>query len=50
MAKKFQELEIRDNFMFCAVMSEPENCKELLETILEIPIERVEVDKEKSLR
>ena len=49
MAKKFQELEIRDNFMFCAVMSEPENCKELLETILEIPIERVEVDKEKSL-
>lgn len=28
--KKLQELTIKDNFMFGAVMAEPENCKELL--------------------
>lgn len=47
--KKFKELTIKDNFMFGAVMSDPNNCKELLEMILQIPIERVEVSKEKSI-
>lgn len=47
--KKFKELTIKNNFMFGAVMCNPDNCKELLEMILQIPIERVEVSKEKSI-
>ncbi len=49
MAKKFEELQLKDNFMFCAVMMDPANCKELLETILEMPIDRVTVEKEKTI-
>lgn len=47
--KTLQELTIKDNFMFGAVMCNEENCRQLLELILEIPIERVEVSKEKSI-
>ena len=47
--KTLQELTIKDNFMFGAVMCDEENCKHLLEMILEIPIERIEVSKEKSI-
>lgn len=47
--KKLQELTIKDNFMFGAVMAEEENCRRLLELVLEMPIERVEMIKEKSL-
>lgn len=47
--KSLQELTIKDNFMFGAVMLEPEICKGVLERILEIEIERVEVSKEKSI-
>lgn len=47
--KTFKELTLKDNFMFGAVMCEEENCKKLLELILEFPIERVEVSKEKSI-
>jgi predicted transposase/invertase (TIGR01784 family) len=35
--------------MFAAVMLEPENCRQLLEKILEMPIARVEVDREKCM-
>ena len=49
MKKTLQQLTIKDNFMFAAVMSMEDNCKKLLEMILNIEIERVEVDKEKSL-
>ena len=51
MAKKktLQELTIKNNFMFAAVMSDENNCKQLLELVLQIPIERVEVSKEKSI-
>ena len=50
MAKKqLKELTIKDNFMFGAVMSDENNCKGLLEMILQIPIERVEISKEKSI-
>ena len=35
--------------MFGAVMSDPENCRELLEMILGISIDRIEVSKEKSM-
>ena len=49
MAKKLQELTLKDNFMFTAVMIRPENCKGMLERVLGIPIERVEVSLEKCL-
>ena len=35
--------------MFGAVMCDENNCKDLLEMVLQIPIERVEVSKEKSM-
>ncbi len=44
-----KELTIKDNFKFGAVMMDEENCKGLLERVLEIPIERVEVSREKSI-
>ena len=47
--KTIQELTITDDFMFGAVMSNEDNCRELLEMILGIPIEKVEVIREKSL-
>ena len=47
--KALRKLTIKDNFMFGAVMLEEENCKRLLELILEIPIARVEVIREKSI-
>ncbi len=47
--KKLKELTIKDNFMFGAVMSEEANCKRLLEMILDFPIERIEISKEKSI-
>ena len=47
--KTLKEITIKNNFMFGAVMCDPENCKELLELVLQIPIERVEVSKEKSI-
>ena len=45
--KRLKELTIKDNFMFGAVMMNEDNCKGLLERVREIPIERVEVSKEK---
>ena len=48
--KTLNELTLKENFMFSAVMiTEPENCRHLLEMALDIKIERVEVDREKSL-
>lgn len=47
--KTLQELTIKDNFMFAAVMMEGDNCREFLEMVLGIPIERVEVSYEKSI-
>lgn len=47
--KSLQELAFKDNFMFGAVMLDPENCRETLERCLGIEIGRVEVDKEKSI-
>ena len=43
MGRKLRELTIKDDFMFGAVMSDPENCRELLEMILGISIDRIEV-------
>ena len=40
--KTWEELTITDDFMFCKVMSDPALCKELLEILLHIEIERLE--------
>lgn len=47
--KRLQELTIKDNFMFAAVMTNPELCRGLLERALGIPIGRVDVDMEKCM-
>ncbi|MBS4981375.1 MAG: Rpn family recombination-promoting nuclease/putative transposase [Lachnospiraceae bacterium] len=44
-----KELTIKDNFMFGAVMMDENNCKGFLERVLEMPIDRVEVSREKSI-
>ena len=46
--KKLQELTIKDNFMFGAVMADGELCREFLELVLKFPIAKVTVSKEKS--
>lgn len=47
--KKLDQLTIKDNFMFGAVMCDEKNCRRFLEMIFGFPIARVEVSKEKSL-
>ena len=47
--RKFQELTIRDNFMFAAVMMRDDNCKKFLEMLLGIKIQKLEVSYEKSI-
>ncbi|MBR2316915.1 MAG: Rpn family recombination-promoting nuclease/putative transposase [Spirochaetales bacterium] len=39
--KKWEDLTITDDFMFCKVMSDPDICKELLEILLHIKIDRL---------
>jgi len=47
--KRLEDLTIKNNFMFGAVMCDENNCKDLLERILRFPIARVVVSKEKSI-
>ena len=47
--RKFQDLTIKNNFMFGAVMAEPKNCKGIIELVLGIEVDHVEVSKEKSM-
>lgn len=47
--KTLQELTIKDNFMFGAVMVDEELCKEFLELVLGFRISKVTVCKEKSM-
>ncbi len=47
--RTLRKLTLKDNFLFAAVMSEPENCKQLLELALGIVVDHVEVDTEKSI-
>ena len=47
--KTLQELTIKDNFMFGAVMSIEENCIAFLELVLGFQIAQVRISKEKSL-
>lgn len=45
MNKKFEELEIKDDFMFGVIMRKPKYCKPFLETILGIKISQIEYPK-----
>lgn len=47
--RSLEDLTLKDNFLFTAVMSNPDNCKDLLQIILNIEIDRVDVDYEKSI-
>ena len=47
--RRFQDLTIRDNFIFAAVMMQEDNCKKFLEMLLEIEIREVVISYEKSL-
>ena len=47
--KTLQDLKIKDNFLFGAVMSVEENCKGFLEMVLGFSIAQVVVSKEKSI-
>ena len=49
MRKKLQDLTIKAAFMFAAVMSDEEQCRHLLELVLETPILEVNVITEKSI-
>ncbi|CUU48411.1 Rpn family recombination-promoting nuclease/putative transposase [Clostridium beijerinckii] len=46
MSKTLKELNLEDDFLFAKVMNDKEICKELLEKILEIEIEKVEMVEE----
>ena len=39
--KKFQDLTIRNGFMFAAVMMQDDNSKKFLEMLLQVPIKEV---------
>ena len=44
--EKWERMTLADNFIFCKVMEEnPEVCKELLEMLLDIKIDRIETPK-----
>lgn len=47
--KTLQELTIKDNFMFAAVMLDEENARGLLERVLDIDICKLEISYEKSI-
>ena len=49
MKKTFQELTIKDPFMFAATMSDEEQCKAFLEIVLEMEIAQVSVITEKTI-
>ena len=48
-AKKSQDLTIKDAFLFAAVMSDPLQCQKLLELVLEMKILKVNVIAERSM-
>lgn len=49
MGKTLQELTIKNNFLFGAVMLDPDNCKDFLEMVLKIKIAKINVHAEKSI-
>lgn len=49
MKKTLQDLTIKDNFMFGAVMADENNCRGLLNLVTDIPIAHIEIRRERSL-
>ena len=49
MSKQFKDLTIKDAFMFAAVMSDPKECRRLLQLILDMDILEVQVITEKTM-
>ena len=49
MKKRLQDLTIKDAFMFAAVMSDEEQCRHLLELVLNTKILTIHVVTEKSI-
>lgn len=49
MNKTLKELNLEDDFLFAKVMSDKEICKELLEKVLEVEIEKVELVEEQKV-
>ena len=47
--KKLNELTLKDNWMFGAVMLQDDNCKEFLERLLSFQIESLTIDLEKNI-
>ena len=47
--RRLQDLTIKDNFMFCAVMSEEENCIGFLEMVLGFSIAKIDVSYERNM-
>lgn len=47
--RRLQDLTIKDNFMFCAVMSAEENCIGFLEMVLGFPIAKIDVSYERNM-
>ena len=47
--KRFEELEIRDDFMFGVIMRNPKYCKPFLETVLNIKIGHIEYPKSQEI-
>ena len=45
MEKAFEELQIKDDFMFSIIMRNPKFCKPFLERVLNIKISRIEYPK-----
>ena len=41
--KKYEELTLASDFLFCKIMQEPELCKEMLQRIMGIKLGKVEV-------
>lgn len=37
-SKRWEDLEITDNYLFCKIMSKPEFCKEMIERILGVKV------------
>ena len=47
--KKLKELTIKDNFMFGAVMSMEDNCRQFLELVMKLRIGEICISSEKSI-
>lgn len=47
--KKFQELDLKDAFLFAAALEDEETCRMVLELILGRPVGNIKVQAERSL-